>query len=202
MELENILFQENHSFQLFRECWQSMLERYRKQNPAPRNSTRENLIKKLEELCLEILQEVITTKETSSFRIYSRSANANVVWNDGFEIFLMLYENKTNVNALNPIQTQHFAHLLYLTEVVLTLLRNNQHATKRDIYYMNTSLFQKQSAVDQAVEDLACLLQVTRVDLHVIAPPRGYVYGPLSFFDTAADVRVSCSNASRTVHSS
>jgi meiotic recombination protein SPO11 len=61
------------------------------------------------------------------------------------------------------------------------LIECNKHATKRDIYYTNTELYQSQRMVDEIVDDLSCLFNVPRRDTHIIASPKGLVYGELRY---------------------
>jgi len=51
--------------------------------------------------------------------------------------------------------------------------------TKRDIYYMDTGLFQKQYHVDSIVSRLAAAYEIPRDELGVVASPRGLAYGHL-----------------------
>ncbi|KAJ3110832.1 endodeoxyribonuclease [Phlyctochytrium bullatum] len=63
--------------------------------------------------------------------------------------------------------------LLEVMGMVAELLDQGLTVTKR-----NTELFGSQSAVDQAIEDLACCLRVSRHKLNVVAAAKGLLYGP------------------------
>lgn len=52
--------------------------------------------------------------------------------------------------------------------------------TKRDIFYMDTSLFEEQRRVDRLIDVLACTLQVPRDALGVTSSPKGLAFGDLA----------------------
>ncbi|KAL0211718.1 hypothetical protein RCL1_005344 [Eukaryota sp. TZLM3-RCL] len=55
------------------------------------------------------------------------------------------------------------------------------HTTKRDLFYTDVKLFQDQTASDDMLDDVACLLGVTRTSLHVVASEKGVVVGRLQY---------------------
>ncbi|RMZ79734.1 hypothetical protein DV738_g3269, partial [Chaetothyriales sp. CBS 135597] len=76
-------------------------------------------------------------------------------------------------------------------------IRQDVIVTKRDIFYRDPGLFIKQETVDRFIEDIAHTCDVQRIDLHVVASPRGLVVGlskssepettPISLDDRSVD---------------
>ena len=55
------------------------------------------------------------------------------------------------------------------------------HVTKRDLFYTDVKLFQKQAETDDILDDLACMIGCTRTSLNVVASEKGVVVGCMSF---------------------
>eukprot|EP01080_Neovahlkampfia_damariscottae_P005192 gene5192-8798_t len=71
------------------------------------------------------------------------------------------------------------------------LIHTNKHATKRDIYYTNPDLYQNQKNVDDIVDDISCLFKIERRKTHIIASPKGMVYGDLKLMENGKNVDCS-----------
>ncbi len=79
-------------------------------------------------------------------------------------------------------QAQKFTAMVRIIRLSYELQKLNKFATKRDVYYTNTTLFSnKQQVVNEAVDDLAALLETNRHSLHIVASARGLVFGRLTF---------------------
>ena len=83
------------------------------------------------------------------------------------------------------------AHLLRVLEHIYLLMSSNTHATKRDIYYMDTTLFASQAVVNQCLDDLACTLHCTRLLLHIGTTAKGVISGNLTFTENGERVNVA-----------
>lgn len=64
--------------------------------------------------------------------------------------------------------------------IIHNLIKSNSITTKRDIYYRDVELFETQSAVDKIVDNLAYSFGVQRLELNIVASPKGLVYGDLT----------------------
>lgn len=73
--------------------------------------------------------------------------------------------------------TNHLACLLAVTNYSHEALVNQVPTTKRDIYYKDPGLFEKQSVVDKIVDDLAATFDLDRSDLGVRASSKGLFAG-------------------------
>ncbi|KAH7660610.1 Spo11/DNA topoisomerase VI subunit A protein [Dioscorea alata] len=65
--------------------------------------------------------------------------------------------------------------MLRVLLIIQQLLQENKHASKRDIYYMEPSVFQDQGNVDRAINDICILLECSRHHLNVVPMGKGYV---------------------------
>ena len=81
--------------------------------------------------------------------------------------------------------------MIRIMELVHQLLLENIHVTKRDLYYTDVPLFENQNRTDEAIENLAVLLQIPRNSLHIVASQKGVVGGLLSFYEGSTFVDVS-----------
>ncbi|KAJ0980136.1 hypothetical protein J5N97_008391 [Dioscorea zingiberensis] len=80
--------------------------------------------------------------------------------------------------------------MLRLLLIIQQLLQENKHASKRDIYYMEPSVFQDQGNVDRAINDICILLECSRHHLNVVPMGKGLVMGWLRFIE--AGRKVNC----------
>jgi len=67
-------------------------------------------------------------------------------------------------------ETWRFTVLLRILELCHEALITGMIMTKRDLYYRDPDLFQKQTTVDRLVDDLAFTLDIERDDLNVVRP--------------------------------
>ncbi|KAA8523554.1 hypothetical protein F0562_009977 [Nyssa sinensis] len=88
--------------------------------------------------------------------------------------------------------------LLRVLLIVQKLVQENRHGSKRDIYYMHPSVFQEQSVVDRAINDICILLQCSRHNLNVVSVGTGLVMGWLRFSE--AGRKFDCINSPNTAH--
>ena len=73
--------------------------------------------------------------------------------------------------------------LMRVLEVVSELLREDIHATKREVFYTDVNLFQEQKNSDKSIEDVSTMLYTTRNSTHVVAAPKGTCVGRLRIRD-------------------
>ncbi|XP_076927744.1 meiotic recombination protein SPO11-1-like [Bidens hawaiensis] len=115
------------------------------------------------------------------------------------------YCNQNSVKGVEILTLQRECHarrldiLLRVLLIVQQLLQENRHGSKRDIYYMHPSVFQEQSVVDRAINDICILLQCSRHNLNVVSVSKGLVMGWLRFSE--ADRIFNCMNHPDTAHS-
>uniref|UniRef100_A0A3P9MIV8 DNA topoisomerase (ATP-hydrolyzing) n=1 Tax=Oryzias latipes TaxID=8090 RepID=A0A3P9MIV8_ORYLA len=91
-----------------------------------------------------------------------------------------------------------FAQILKILSVIYRLVQSNSYATKRDVYYNNTQLFGSQRSVDTIVDDISCMLKVSRRALHVMATSKGLIAGDLCYLEEDG-TRIDCRSSSAAV---
>ena len=79
---------------------------------------------------------------------------------------------------------QRFAVTMACLSQCYVLLKAKQYSTKRDLYYSDVNLFKSQSALDDAIANVCCMLNVPRYALNVLSSSKGFVGGSLSFKDS------------------
>jgi meiotic recombination protein SPO11 len=94
-------------------------------------------------------------------------------------------------------QPREFAIFFRVLAIVFNTMKRNEYVTKRGIFYQDTTLFQNQRLVNEAIENIACCLEVPRTSLRVIACPQGFVAGPIQWVDDGKVV----TDCSTKVHS-
>ncbi|XP_028555373.1 meiotic recombination protein SPO11-1 isoform X2 [Dendrobium catenatum] len=73
--------------------------------------------------------------------------------------------------------------LLRVLMIIQQLLQENKHGSKRDIYYVEPSLFSDQAVVNRAINDICILLKCSRHHLNVVPVGRGLVMGWVRFVE-------------------
>jgi meiotic recombination protein SPO11 len=67
-----------------------------------------------------------------------------------------------------PLSFITLAQVAVALEKIHELLVTDSYATKRDLFYNDVDLFEKQQILDCVIDDLACLFRVPRRCLHVV----------------------------------
>ncbi|KAF5021761.1 hypothetical protein F66182_6211 [Fusarium sp. NRRL 66182] len=73
-----------------------------------------------------------------------------------------------------------FARVLLILQLSHDALVSGTTLTKRHIFYQHQHLFEKQSQVDDLVDDIAFVLGISRGDLNIVAASKGVLAGPLA----------------------
>jgi meiotic recombination protein SPO11 len=105
----------------------------------------------------------------------------------------VLYDGPVRRSISLVKHPREFAIFFRVLAVVFNTLKRREYVTKRGIFYQDTGLFQNQRLVDEAIENIACCLEVPRTSLRVVACPRGFVAGPIQWIDDN-HVLTDCSN--------
>lgn len=75
------------------------------------------------------------------------------------------------------------AMMVRLMELIHELSKKGIHVTKRDLFYTDVKLFEKQTNSDKVLEEVACMVGCTRGSLGVNASDKGVVAGKIQFRD-------------------
>jgi DNA topoisomerase VI subunit A len=126
------------------------------------------------ETALEVLNETMMSGRPV-FEIPSRSSD-NIVWDEIRDLLLlgMRTISRPYHSLASVVDATRTARVM---EIVYELLKNNLHATKREVYYSDVNLFRDQKYSDKIIEDTAAMLKTTRDSIHVVASARGSAMG-------------------------
>ncbi|SPJ83893.1 related to meiotic recombination protein rec12 [Fusarium torulosum] len=80
----------------------------------------------------------------------------------------------------NLQESVKFARILVILQLSHDALVSGTVLTKRHIFYQHQDLFDKQSQVDDLVDDIAFNMGVSRGDLNIVAASKGVLAGPLT----------------------
>lgn len=80
-------------------------------------------------------------------------------------------------------QVKKVAIMARIAQCIHELCVKGIHVTKRDLFYTDVKLFEKQGASDVVLEEMSCMVGCTRSSLHVMASEKGVVVGKLQFRD-------------------
>uniref|UniRef100_A0A3B3D909 DNA topoisomerase (ATP-hydrolyzing) n=1 Tax=Oryzias melastigma TaxID=30732 RepID=A0A3B3D909_ORYME len=111
---------------------------------------------------------------------------------------LLLPNRSSWSNVDNVVFSLFKAQILKILSVIYRLVQGNSYATKRDVYYNNTQLFGSQRSVDIIVDDISCMLKVSRRALHVLATSKGLIAGDLCYLEEDG-TRIDCRSSSAAV---
>ncbi|EKX39294.1 Spo11-3/Rhl2/Bin5/Top6A3 vegetative topoisomerase VIA [Guillardia theta CCMP2712] len=93
-------------------------------------------------------------------------------------------------------QVKRTTMMTRLMQLVHELAKKNIHSTKRDLFYADVKLFEKQQNSDAVLEELSLMFGCTRHSLQVTASEKGLVVGRLQFNDD--DDFIDCTKMGRS----
>ncbi|PNI20442.1 SPO11 isoform 1 [Pan troglodytes] len=95
------------------------------------------------------------------------------------------------IKSDSPKSAQKFALILKILSMIYKLVQSNTYATKRDIYYTDSQLFGNQTVVDNIINDISCMLKVSRRSLHILSTSKGLIAGNLRYIEEDG-TKVNC----------
>ncbi|MFW9821700.1 MAG: hypothetical protein ACFFE4_02115 [Candidatus Thorarchaeota archaeon] len=141
---------------------------------------RRETLSRLYKLVDEVLEKIYTSGRPS-IELPSRSGT-NIIWDEENDL-LLLGEQIMEKQFHTLTSVADITRLMRVLEVVNELLKEDIHATKREIFYTDVNLFQEQKNSDKSIEDVATMLYTTRNSTHVVAAPKGTCVGRLRIRD-------------------
>ncbi|XP_052207159.1 meiotic recombination protein SPO11-1 isoform X2 [Diospyros lotus] len=155
-----------------------------------------DILRKIGELTRSILEHICSGRLPSvyidRFRNYCTDATGNCFCSSDLAI------GKEVVTLQRECHARRLDVLLRVLLIVQQLLQESKHSSKRDIYYMYPSVFQEQSVVDKAINDICILLHCSRHNLNVVPVGNGLVIGWLRF--TEAGRKFDCMSSLNTAY--
>ncbi|RMJ19687.1 hypothetical protein CDV36_000667 [Fusarium kuroshium] len=93
----------------------------------------------------------------------------------------------------NQQEAVKFARILLILQLSHDALVSGTILTKRHIFYQHQDLFEKQTQVDDLVDDIAFTLGIGRADLNIVAASKGALAGPVTIHLTDGSSLDPCS---------
>lgn len=155
--------------------------------PAVSAHDRFAVIRKIEAIFVSVVQH-IGRGEAPCFVYDRRQDWENVIYCRSRGLVRKENATKTVTSFGSPASLQKFTRMLKVLSKIHYLLMTNTKSTKRHIFYENVALFGSQGVVDAIVEDIACLLQVPRRALNVMATSKGVFAGDIRFRDASGNL--------------
>lgn len=143
--------------------------------------SRDDVIKRLEAVLQRVLADIVAGRN-AKLSFEEHHSYKSIEFDFVTKCHRPVAEPSLTTLALRSNKTlKSFVVMLRIMEVVHELLLSNKHATKRDIYYMDVTLFEKQAIVDRAIENIASMLHVPRTALHVVGTEKSLVAGHVNW---------------------
>lgn len=140
----------------------------------------EEVRQRMADTIVSFLLQAMEDPAAASFKIPSRT-NDNIGYDEKSRMVLIgnLQSVRTFRDLASYKTVERFAEVMRLVD---DKLRRLIHVTKRDLYYENVKLFNRnQGTSDALIEDLGAMLGVTRNSLNINASAKGKVIGRLQF---------------------
>ncbi|XP_064626752.1 meiotic recombination protein SPO11-like [Lineus longissimus] len=135
---------------------------------------------------------MISKNEPPVLSMASRTSWDNIRYTEGVGVQLKKDGKTSSIRFNSLTSVNKFALTLKVISIIYKLVQTDSYCTKRDLYYQDPHLFTNQAVVDDIVDNVSCMIQVPRWDLHVLATSKGCVAGDLKY--TEADMNyVDCS---------
>uniref|UniRef100_A0A8C7XBJ0 DNA topoisomerase (ATP-hydrolyzing) n=1 Tax=Oryzias sinensis TaxID=183150 RepID=A0A8C7XBJ0_9TELE len=155
------------------------------------------ILSRIESVILRIV-ESLSKNEAPVLELSNRSSWSNVDFDSGVGLQMSSGHSVTTVKSNCLASVTKFAQILKILSVIYRLVQSNSYATKRDVYYNNTQLFGSQRSVDTIVDDISCMLKVSRRALHVMATSKGLIAGDLCYLEEDG-TRIDCRSSSASI---
>ncbi|XP_041358790.1 meiotic recombination protein SPO11-like isoform X2 [Gigantopelta aegis] len=140
------------------------------------------VLHRIEYIILNVTK-AIARGEAPVFRYANRSSWDNIRFDSAIGLEQIGEAKLTHVRFDSINSVKKFGIMVKVLSLIYKLIQEDKYCTKRDIYYQFPELFGSQSVLDSAVDNLACMLEVPRWELHVLATSKGCVAGDLQFYD-------------------
>ncbi|MEE8403405.1 MAG: hypothetical protein V3R93_06600, partial [Candidatus Hydrothermarchaeaceae archaeon] len=129
--------------------------------------TAEQLAASIKKAAKEILIDINKRKDPG-FDVPTRGSD-NIAYDEKKDV-IYLGEKESRRSFHNTGTVNTFTQTLFTLSVLLESAERKKHLTKREVYYQDPELFNKdQNASDNVIEDLAVIMGVTRPCLRVVA---------------------------------
>ncbi|XP_060602471.1 meiotic recombination protein SPO11-like isoform X3 [Ruditapes philippinarum] len=143
---------------------------------------REEILHQIEEVILHVVKD--TSLGTSPLLTYPCTSDwSDISFDCNSGLALRRNQRMTSVRFESLQSVKKFGLMLKVLSIMYRLVKTNHFCTKRDIYYQDPSLFGSQHMLDGIVDNISCMLEIPRWQLHVLATSKGCIAGDLMFQD-------------------
>ncbi len=133
-------------------------------------------------LIVESVVKQILTSGRPEVDVPKRSSS-NIIYDEKNDLLLLGKETTTKAfHSLSSVTD--ITRLARVLQVIDGLLSKGKHSTKREVYYQDVTLFDKDQTIsDTAIEDASALLRTTRNSTNIVASAKGICIGRLRLRD-------------------
>ncbi|XP_075898298.1 meiotic recombination protein SPO11 [Nelusetta ayraudi] len=156
-----------------------------------------DVLRRIENIILGIVTS-LSKDEAPVLALPNRSSWVNVSFDCAIGLQMTPGGSVTTIRSDCAASVNKFAQIVKILQIIYRLVQSDSYATKRDIYYNNTQLFGSQKTVDSIVDDISCLLKVSRRSLHVQASSKGLISGDLCYMEEDG-TRIDCRSSSAAI---
>lgn len=162
-----------------------------------RMPSKEFVLTQIQTIISDVMQQM-SSGESPSIQHVNRNTWDNISFRENGGLQLVNEPRMTTVRYESPQSTKKFTIMMRVMSLMYTLVQTDKFSTKRDLFYQDPIFFGNQSAVDEAVDNISCMLQIPRWHLHVLGTSKGLIAGDLSFQDADGNF-VSCKSTKNGV---
>ncbi|GBM06454.1 Meiotic recombination protein SPO11, partial [Araneus ventricosus] len=160
-------------------------------------NNKEFLLKKIE----NIFQNYLIKNGSDNFGSI-QIPNRQLWKNTSFEIKkgIKMIANPTlkTVGTQRKGSERKLVRFLHVLTKIHKLIKTNSYRTKRELFYEDVNLFKTQKALDDILDDIACLLKTPKIKLHVLTTSKGCISGNLRYKESDGSY-IDCSESNQGV---
>eukprot|EP00741_Cyanophora_paradoxa_P015533 tig00020902_g14994.t1 len=145
-----------------------------------RDMVEEDVSAEIEKIVMQTVRSILAG-EGFSYTVPSKSSSNHLYVP---ELDRIVLKNAITTRAFaNASSVRKTAITTRVMQLIYELCSKKIHVTKRDLFYTDVNLFQRQEESDDVLNDVACMVGSTRTSLNVVASDKGIVVGRITFRD-------------------
>ncbi|XP_035220089.1 meiotic recombination protein SPO11-like isoform X2 [Stegodyphus dumicola] len=144
---------------------------------------RKQLLEKIDGIFRNYLQKA-QNDEITTLKLPKRDIWENINYEPDCGIKMKENPVMKTVGGSRPRSSSRFVRIMHVLTKIYNLIKTNTYRTKRELYYEDVTLFKSQATLDRILDDIACFLNVPKIQLHVLTTAKGCIAGNLRFKDS------------------
>ena len=141
---------------------------------------------RIEQLVVKTVTDIMNNNNAFEFDVPNRAAS-NQKYIEHLDR-VCLGDKVSKRSFLNTSHVRKTAITTRVIELCHEVLAKQIHITKRDLFYTDVKLFNKQEESDAVLDDVACMVGCTRTSLHVVASDKGLVVGRIQYKEAGDEI--------------